>query len=181
MHVVLFSMRRAFHLTAEVGLRLAARFGLTPARFDLLSALQLSCSRRGVKWERQSSLRGLVGTSAANISRMLTKLEKLGLVKRRRDANRRSCGVRLTTAGKKRLASAMKSLVREGVADDAVQALLPSYADETEAETKTRVFEALVQFSTSLGEIRRTLRDRARLRYLMHLPRCKPNFGDYAG
>jgi DNA-binding MarR family transcriptional regulator len=181
MHVVMFSMRRAFHLTADVGLRLAARFGLTPARFDLMSALQLSCSRDGVRWARQISLRELVGTSAANISRLLTKLEKLGLVRRRRDANQRSHGVRLTTAGRERLKRAMKSLVCEGVAHDAVTAFLPPYAGETELETKTRIAQALAQLAESLGEIRTSLEDRARLFYSTYLPRRKPDINSFAG
>jgi DNA-binding MarR family transcriptional regulator len=181
MHVVMFSMRRAFHLTAEVGLRLAARFGLTPARFDLLSALQLSSRRNGLKWVRQISLRGLVGTSAANISRLFTKLEKLGLVRRLRDANARSCGVRLTVAGRKRLASAMKTLVREGVAHSAVRTFFPPYRSETQEAAEARNLETLVRLSGSLGEMRRALGDRARLQYLIHVPHGRPDIGCVPG
>ncbi|MDB4994216.1 MAG: hypothetical protein JWM74_1648 [Myxococcaceae bacterium] len=181
MHVVMFSMRRAFHLTDEVGLRLAERFGLTPARFDLLQALELWSKRNGLKWVRQISLRELVGTSAPNISRLLTKLEKLGLVRRLRDAKGRSCGVRVTVAGRERLARATRRLVREGLAHRVVLKLFPARRGETDRRAKARSFRTLVALSQSLGEMRRTLGDRARLQYLIHVPRRQPDIGCVPG
>jgi DNA-binding MarR family transcriptional regulator len=177
MHVVMFSMRRAFHLSDQVGLRLAERFELTPARFDLMSALRLTCRRNGRKWARQISLRDLVGTSAANISRLLTKLEKSGLVRRLRDAKGRSCGVRLTAKGRERLAWATRRLVREGVAHRVVQGFFPPRRGESPRTAKARNFRTLVRLSAALGTMRRTLGDRARLQYLIHVPRRRPDIG----
>jgi DNA-binding MarR family transcriptional regulator len=181
MHVVMFSMRRAFHLSAEVGLLLTDPFGLTPARFDLLQALRLWSLRNGLEWVKQVSLRELVGTSEANISRMLTSLEKLGLVRRRRDDEGRSRGVKLTRKGRSRLARATEALIRKGAAHRAVQAFFPRDARHTKEKAEKRNFKTLVRLSRSLGRIRRTLGDRGRLEYLIHVPFRPPEIGCVAG
>jgi DNA-binding MarR family transcriptional regulator len=181
MHVVMFSMRRAFHKSVEVGLALTEPFGLTPARFDLLHALRLWSLRNGLEWVKQVSLRELVGTSEANISRMLTSLEKIGLVRRRRDDEGRSQGVKLTRKGRSRLARATKTLITDGAAHRAVQAFFPPYRRQSKKKEEKKNLKTLFRLTRALARMRCVLGDRGRLQYLLHVPFRKPEIGCVPG
>ncbi|MDB4998111.1 MAG: MarR family [Myxococcaceae bacterium] len=159
MHVVMFSMNRAFHKVMEVGLRLTAEFGLTPSRFQLLNVLLCQGSSL-----RQMHLRKILGVSAPNVSRMVSSLEQLGLVVRRRDAHGRTCGVELTEVGRDRVARAADWLVRQGNAREAVEAFFPS-AGTTSNAANMATRKAVLQFARALGRVRRALKDPALLEY----------------
>lgn len=81
--------------------------GLTAARFDLLDAVY----RRDM-WTYQSHLWRGLGVARSTVSRMLTSLERLGLVARRRDGRDRQ--VSLTKEGRRRVRCAFHALVASG-------------------------------------------------------------------
>jgi DNA-binding MarR family transcriptional regulator len=169
MHVVMFSMNRTFHKVMEVGLRLTAEFGLTPSRFQLLNVLL--CQGGSL---RQMHLRKILGVSAPNVSRMVSSLEQLGLVVRRRDGHGRSCGVALTEVGRERITRAADWLVRQGKAHEAVETFFPSASTGSKAMTAaTR--QAVLQFARALGGVRRALKDPALLAYDVVHPQRQPN------
>ena len=159
MHIVMFSVNRTFHKVMEVGLRLTKDFGLTPARFQLLDVLLI----RGGSL-RQMQLRKILGVSAPNVSRMVSSLERLGLVVRRRDAHGRSCGVVLTAVGRERVAHAADWLIRQGKAREAVERFFPSEG-ATERVRTAAARNAVLRFAQALGRVRRALKDPALLEY----------------
>ncbi|MDB4995854.1 MAG: MarR family, partial [Myxococcaceae bacterium] len=179
---VLFSLKRAFHLSVAAGLLLTRPFGLTPARFDLLYALDGDGMGAA---GRQCFLRHRLGVSAPTVSRMVTSLEELGLVERLRDAKGNSCGVRLTDAGKRRLAQAKLVLIDRGAAWRMVRLLWPrkvghralepaaANARAASADNLATIYE-LVRV---LKRVRRTLYDRAYLEYRPFVSRARRELG----
>lgn len=80
MHPMLFSVKRTHLCGVERMKPIAARFDLTPARFDMLRVIAL------YDWGLpQWKLVKLLGVSAAVVSRMLGQLTALGFVRRERD------------------------------------------------------------------------------------------------
>jgi DNA-binding MarR family transcriptional regulator len=85
----------------------AARFGVTPARFDLMRLIY----ERNFRWV-QSHLRGRLGVARATISRMLKSLEKLGWIERVVNPfDRRTRDCVLTYEGRRIVASVMSALI----------------------------------------------------------------------
>jgi DNA-binding MarR family transcriptional regulator len=78
MHQVFFSIKRVHLRVIEIGKRLLKKYGLTPARFDMLRIIDAN----GPGPVPQAKIRALLGVSAATVSRMLISLEKLGFVER---------------------------------------------------------------------------------------------------
>jgi DNA-binding MarR family transcriptional regulator len=114
MHRVLFSVKRVHLRIVEVSKCLVRRFGLTPARFDMMRIVLLH-SPGGVA---QKKIRALLGVSAATVSRMLVSLEKLAFVERKEwHHDARNLIVTLTDLGKTRVTDAMSALVDSGVAE----------------------------------------------------------------
>ena len=108
MHRVFFSVKRVHLRIVEVSKRLVKRFGLTPARFDMMRIL-LVHAPDGVA---QAKIRALLGVSAATVSRMLISLEKLGFIARDAWAYDARCLiVTLTELGKQLVTDAMAALV----------------------------------------------------------------------
>ena len=125
MHPVFFGLKRAHHLSVAVARNLTCHFGLTPARFDMLLALE-----RARPSMRQRDLRRILGVSAPTVSRMLKALESLGLVLRRKEpltirrADRRHRRVMLTDRGRARIRAAMRSIFGPAAASWAVECSL---------------------------------------------------------
>ncbi|HZU83118.1 MAG TPA: MarR family transcriptional regulator [Polyangiaceae bacterium] len=108
MNSILFGAKRAYQATLRFSGPLLARFGLTPARFDMLTVIErFPCGAP------QSELREDLGVSAATISRMLRSLEELGFVEREREeGDRRRWIVELTEKGRELLRRATRLLTR---------------------------------------------------------------------
>jgi DNA-binding MarR family transcriptional regulator len=104
MQTFFFALKRAHHSVARFGRSLLHRFGITPARFDLMLELYrnwalYACRGRHGRVD-QSELVTTFGVSAPTISRMLRSLEELGLVRRlRHPSDRRRLVVGLTLRG----------------------------------------------------------------------------------
>ena len=113
MHQVFFSVKRVHLRVVEIGKKLLKRFGLTPARFDLLRVVDAHHPRPVL----QSKICALLGVSAATVSRMLISLEKLGFVEREESTtDARNLLVSLSDFGWNQLDDAMIALVCQGVA-----------------------------------------------------------------
>jgi len=93
MDQVLFQLKRAHIESTKWGRRVLADSGLTPARFDVLFALD------GAFEVTQVELRRMLGVARATICEMLTVLERLELVVRERARDRRTWLVALTAKG----------------------------------------------------------------------------------
>jgi len=105
----MFHMKAA-HLAAQrVGRRLLRRFGLTPARFDLMRAL-------GDKGMKQRDLWRCLSVVRSAVSEMVAALEGLAWVKRVRAADGRTRLVQLTRRGRAVLERAHAECVETGVA-----------------------------------------------------------------
>lgn len=121
MHALHFRLKRAFQSTLRVARTALIRYGLTPARFDLLYAIQGEHHPRELRdppslW--QSALRRVLGVTAPTVSRMLRSLEDLGLVRRWRDGrDTRQRVVALTRKGYALLRATMDDLMGSGVVE----------------------------------------------------------------
>jgi DNA-binding MarR family transcriptional regulator len=121
MHTTAFAMKRGFQSWLRFARPLAARFDLTPARYDMLFAIDTALGGEVL----QSALRGILGVSAPTISKMLGSLEELGLVRRevyRKD--RRERVVRLTDDGRRSLDVIEHELVASGRIELAISSAL---------------------------------------------------------
>ena len=137
-------------------------FGLTAARFDLLSlvlgSVRGDCGLAGV---RQSDIRRMLGVTAPVVTRMLRALEGLGLVRRWRedDWDRRQIRVALTEAGERCIVLARKVMMR------AVRRLVHvaiCFGQHRNADARFRHMETLESYLRCLRE---QFGDTARLYY----------------
>ncbi len=107
-------VKRVFHATVRVGLVMTRPFGLTPSRFELLSAIK---SQRQI-WYPQRTLQHLLGIAASTLSRMVDGLVERGYLRRERDPEdgRRNM-LRVTFLGKRAHAHAFRTYVKSGFAE----------------------------------------------------------------
>ena len=99
MHFLAFQFKRAHYTALRISRPIAAKFGLTPARFDMLYAIRYEMRIS------QAQVARALGVSGVTVSRMLRKLEELGLVRRRANErpDRRAKSPQLTRLGRRRL------------------------------------------------------------------------------
>lgn len=112
MHHLTFAMKRA-HWTGFLHLLrpLAAKYGLTPARFDLLHCIRL---RRHEAFQR--GVARALGVTEATVSRMVTSMVEAGLLRRRRTTRgRRRNRLRMTNRGRRAYALVLRKLVRKPI------------------------------------------------------------------
>ena len=96
MHHIFFSLKRTHHRALSYSRKFMVPGELTPARFDMLYAIDQN--RGPVFW--QSHLRRLLGVTAQTISRMVISLEELGYITRKKnDFDRRQIDIRMTDLG----------------------------------------------------------------------------------
>ena len=148
MNAIFFGCKRAFHGCLRVARQLLSGFDLTPARFDMLTAVgqdkNEGCTQR--------ELRTRLGVSAATISRMLRSLEELGLVsgQRHEQGDRRTRWLKLTSKGLSCIRRATRRIVNSGAAQFAVDsALTKGHFDESpclqEMDRAETIFDLLRQ------------------------------------
>jgi DNA-binding MarR family transcriptional regulator len=158
MNAIFFGCKRAFHSCLRIARQGLEGFGLTPARFDMLTAVT-RCETLGCT---QRQLRTALGVSGATVSRMLRSLEQLGLVVRTRVlTDRRQRLIRLTEQGVARLRKARRRLVRSGAIQLAVDCALTDNRPYDEG----RCLHEMDLAETILDRIRRAFRDVATLYY----------------
>ncbi|MDB4993876.1 MAG: hypothetical protein JWM74_1308, partial [Myxococcaceae bacterium] len=74
-----FSVRRVFHRLGQLGVMVTEAYGLTPARFALMRAID--CQRQ--EWVAHRDVYELLGVRGPTVSRMVGKLEDRGYLERR--------------------------------------------------------------------------------------------------
>jgi DNA-binding MarR family transcriptional regulator len=162
MHAIFFGLKRAHHGTLRITRDALGRMGLTAARFDMMYALKLG-PKHG---SRQSALRRALGVCRSTISRMLTSLEKIGLVTRAIDrVDRRRKVVALTTLGRWRIAFAHRQLTRSGWAQLAVDSALAGEGSKYHWSVPAQCIAATRLLDGLLNQLRRAYFDRAKLDY----------------
>jgi len=160
-----FNIKRAHYSVLRRMRPLLAKFGLTPARFDLMHALNHS-----YYFTHQRSLHGILGVCPSVVSRMLRSLEKLGMITRTRASkairgDQRRLQVRLTDKGRQAVCDAYRCLHR------AAQRLLEYaivYAFCGRRWTLDDGFRATCELEALLEAIRADFGDTATLCYLWH-------------
>ncbi len=111
-----FAIKRAHLRTVHALRALAVPFGLTPARFDLMYLVHTG-KPHGV---RQRGLHERLGLASATVSKMLKRLEELGLLERRtHHADRRKKIVQLSREGTKRMRRVVRRVLKLGLVRDA--------------------------------------------------------------
>jgi len=160
MHDVLFSMKRTFHKSTWFGRAVLVPFGLTPSRFDVLYALK--------KWKRphlwQSTIRKILGVSAATASIMIRALVRLGFLRRRKsEDDKRQLEVSLTKSGRDAITRAVAVHHGQKLAEYFVRRIVaPSWWDDDKA------YGDVDRITNELRYMRERLDDRAVLRYGVH-------------
>jgi DNA-binding MarR family transcriptional regulator len=167
MHAIFFGLKRAYHGALRISRDALCAERLTPARFDLMVALDFGTWRErrlrpiGI-W--QSKLRRILGVAASTLSRMLGSLEKLGLVERTRvEHDTRQRFVRLTDEGFRRVRRAKRAFIDTGCVQLAVDSALarPWYGEAS-------CLEEVGGFESALQRLRDSYRDGATLHYPWH-------------
>ena len=129
MDAVMFHLKGA-HLAAQrVGRGLLRRFGLTPARFDLMHAVAATGMRQSDLWKRLGVVRSVV-------CEMVRSLEVLGWVKRVRAVDSRTWTVQLTRRGREVFERAYARWVESGDASLYMDAALTGGHVESDAQEK---------------------------------------------
>jgi DNA-binding MarR family transcriptional regulator len=165
-----FAMKRAYHATLRLTRDVAAAYGLTPARSDMLYAIYCvpvyGPAGRGEL--SQSALRQRLGVSAPTVSRMIRSLEALGFVSRRRSSqDRRTFDIQLTDLGWRRVRTMFFEIFKWDIFDLALDCAL---VGATRAMNTDKVDEERSCLYSIIGKLRWAFRDRATLEY--------PNFVD---
>jgi DNA-binding MarR family transcriptional regulator len=162
MNAIFFGCKRAFHACMRIARQALHRLGLTPARFDMLTAIGVdrwrSCTQR--------ELRGHLGVTAATVSRMVRSLEDLGLVERLKRArpDRRLVRVKLTESGLKCMRKASRLLVATG----AIQLAVDSALTDGRPHDEALCLKEMDRTEAILYRIRRAFGDVATLAYPWH-------------
>ena len=163
MHHIFFSLKRTHHRALAYSRQLSVPYGLTPARFDMLYAIDRH--RDSLLW--QSHLRRLLGVTAATISRMVRSLEALGYITRaRNDYDRRQINVRITALGSRIFRFVEDLTMISGYVDFIVTCTFGVlwYADSAISD--------LLDFEAFLHRARDRLWDTATLRFAWHPDDC---------
>jgi DNA-binding MarR family transcriptional regulator len=151
MHSVFFGLKRAHHGVLRMTRRALTQLGLTAARFDLLYAIH---ERMGFG---QIELCQALGVSAPTVSRMLTSLEELGLLKREiACSDRRRRVVSLTDAGLRCLRRAIRRFMRWGMSQLMVDsALCPDqwHDEKSCADARKTLEQSLDAIRHSYGDV----------------------------
>lgn len=174
-----FAIKRTFHGVLRVSRDVAAGFGLTPARVDMLYAVfrvpvpeYMGAAGRGSI--TQSDLRRALGVSAPTVSRMVKSLEALGFVKRCPSLrDRRTLDISLTDFGWRRVRTMFLELFKWGVLGWALDCALSRAPAPINDEEIYRRREELYAITVRL---RHAFRDRASLEYPNFDPDSVPSF-----
>jgi len=107
-----------------------ARFGLTPARFDLLVAV--GTHAHGTP---QRALPGVLGVVRSSVSELVAAVEKCGLLRRVRSlADRRTWSLRLTARGAEVLAQAYEECINRGFVPLTIDRVLTNEEPEVDCQ-----------------------------------------------
>ena len=156
MNHIFLGSKQFFLGTIRLTSRLLAKFGITPARYNMLYAI-LS----GEGGVAQYKLRSLLGVSSPTISRMLKSLEKLGFVIRTpHPRNRRHRWVTATTSGLLRLRAATADIVEDTSLDAITEELV-----NPEPGNHRVGAETIAAADSFLTRVRERLGDAATLRF----------------
>jgi DNA-binding MarR family transcriptional regulator len=161
MNAITFGTKRAFQGFVRVTRKQLMEFGLTAARFDLLSAI-FTTERDNRSWAgvRQSELRKMLGVTAPVVTRMLRALKALGWVQRWRDyLDRRQIRVALTKEGKRRIRRARKAML------PAVKTMVYRAICFGQHRSANARFRHMAKLDGYLEALRERFRDKARLCY----------------
>lgn len=157
MHAITFAIKRTFQGSLRITRPWFLKFGLTPARFDMLYALEQT--ERGTTL--QSHLRSILGVTAPTVSRMLASLEALGFIRRIRDPyDGRMKIVELTKRG----FDAIRRAIRATIPQLAQLVVDSAFVRSWFSPTACRAQLAALEDTLSLA--RRQFRDHAKLDFL---------------
>jgi len=174
-----FALKRTFHSVLRVSRDVAAAFGVTPARADMLYAIfrvpvadYLGAAGRGAL--TQSDLRRELGVSAPTVSRMVRSLEALGFVKRTRSSHdRRTLDVSLTDFGWRRVRTMFLEVFKSDMFDLALDCAFSRDFAPTNAARLQRWRDCILEVTLP---IRYAFRDQATLEYPGLYPEAAPSF-----
>ena len=138
-----FSLKRAHHASLRFLRPLLAEYGLTPARFDFLSAVELDSMQSGVQ--------RILGLARSTVCEMVARLEELGLISRAKF--RRTYMILTTPKARELFRRALDGLVNSGLVpievDRALTGLRPELGDFAAREEVEAVCE---RFRSSFGD-----------------------------
>jgi DNA-binding MarR family transcriptional regulator len=152
MHFLAFQFKRAHYTALRISRPIAAKFGLTPARVDMLYA---------IKYQRrisQAQIARALGVSGVTVSRMLRKLEGLGLVQRATYGDKRMKSSRLTRLGRRGLFSTLGVLKSRLLQRKFMRASLYKSLSED-------AFLAVDDMYSGISEMMKRLGDRTAIHY----------------
>ena len=142
MDAIFFGVKRGYYATLRYSWKQLARFGITPARFDVLRVIY--DREDGVA---QDYLRGMMCVARSTMSRMMLALVRLGWVKRKREPyDGRTYWCELTPKGESLVCDVMQSIVNSRIVADAVDgALAPTIGRERQPDVERLLARSLFQ------------------------------------
>jgi len=160
MHEVAFRLKRAHLRAVEYGKVLAAKFGLTPAWFDLLYVVRENVGAGRLL--RQREIADALGVSPSTVSKMLDRLVARGFVERSTAVDARAKVIALTALGHDAIGAAKHALLRLGIMRNAYR--------NAYGETRLQSDRFLHRAQRALRAIARTFADRSTLAYPTAVP-----------
>ena len=170
MHAVTWDAKRVFLGLTKLRAKLIERWGLTPARFDMLYAIR--CQRQF--WFPQRKLRELLGVCASTISRMIDSLVEIGFLVRRPVAtDRRRRELKITKHGKRTLRCMFGNIIKSGLARLIVGHALADDPDAV-ATTDAEITKRLRDFEMTMAFLKLNLEDESCFNYAAAGERAQP-------
>ncbi len=147
MHHLSSSFKRAHHATLKLLTPIAARAGLTPARFDVLYVLHV---KGGTIEPYQFRIAQILGLCRSTICKMIKAMEKAGLVQRNPDLHfdHRRRRVTLTSYGSRCIRLVLKAIRRREVEKPLLKA-----ATFYRCDTYARRFDFIVEISDRIQRV----------------------------
>ena len=160
MHPLTFGMKRMFLRSVAINRGYTKQHQLTPARFDMLTAI-----RHGRVGAIQRVVRLQLGVESPTVSRMMASLEKLGYIRRcKLPEDRRHRWVTLTELGRQVIDAAQGDLIYGPFGESVARSLVSRQPDAREPTEKV-----IAETRTLFRTVRALAGDTARLRYPAYL------------
>ncbi len=149
MDQVFFAVKRAHHAVLKFSRRALARFGVTPARFDMMQAIML------FDGATQLELRKWLGLARSSVSEMLAALERTGLIWRMR--HRRTRMVFLSQKGEALFERVFDACLNTGDVPVMVDGVLTDYdAEKDSLQKRFEVHDLCARLRSAFGDSARS-------------------------
>jgi len=147
MDALFLAVKHAHLAAGRFGRKVLARYGLTPARFDLLVAI-------GSWGTSQRELRDALGVARSTVSELVAAVVDGGLVRRmRRLCDRRTWSLQLTERGRELLERAYEECINRGLVPLSIDRMLADGGEPDVAASRFTLIQSLRGICSAFGRL----------------------------